>query len=74
MWSFAFLSNKKYIIFLTRENEANFESQNFEGPYANLNIEKKNSNFFFLVLILPKYSESAQKCFNFRNIYYISKL
>ena len=55
-----------------KEDAANFESQNFEGPYANLNIEKK-IQFFFLVLILPKYSESAQKCFNFRNIYYISK-
>ena len=32
----------------------------------------KNRNIF-LVLILPKYSESAQKCFNFGNIYYISK-
>ena len=28
---------------------------------------------FFLVLILSKYSESAQKCCNFWHIYYISK-
>ena len=54
-----------------KEDAANFESQNFEGPWANLNIEKKIS--IFLVLILPKYSEPAQKCFNFWNIYYISK-
>ena len=33
---------------------------------------KKKIEFFFLVLILPKYSESAQKCSNFWHIYYIS--
>ena len=33
---------------------------------------KKKVEFFFLVLILPKYSESAQKCCNFWHIYYVT--
>ena len=33
---------------------------------------KKKFEFSFLVLILPKYLESAQKCCNFWHIYYIS--
>ena len=32
-----------------KEDAANFESQNFEGPKPNLNIEKKNFKFFFSI-------------------------
>ena len=41
---------------------------NFTITEAELNIEKK------IVLILPKYSKSAQKCCNFWHIYYIKKI
>ena len=48
---------------------------NIFGQILNIWVKltlKKNS-IFFLVFILPKYSESAQKYCNFWHIYYISK-
>ena len=57
----------------TKKGRRKFWELKLWGSLGKAKHWKKNFIFIFLVLILPKYSESARKCFNFWHIYYIRK-